>query len=269
MLKFAPSIIAIVLYLIASGYLYTCVAKLTPPKKSWLMGLSIIAIAAHFIGLMQLVLLPEGYQLGFFIALSLTACSVNIIIGVSGLRIPILNLFIFAFPFSALAVAASVLAHSPLTPQHSISVGLLIHITLSFLAYALLTVSALQAIFLSWQDRQLKQKQATGPVRLLPPLQTMEALLFNVIWAGQIALTIAILSGIVFLQDMYSQSLVHKTVLSVLAWVIYSVLLLGRHRQGWRGRNAIRWTLAGFCTLMLAYFGSKLVIELVLGGQTI
>ncbi len=97
----------------------------------------------------------------------------------------------------------------------------------------------------------------------------MESLLFHVIWAGQITLTVSILSGFVFIQDMFAQSLVHKTALSIVAWLIYSVLLFGRHQQGWRGSYAIRWTLAGFCTLMMAYFGSKLVIELILGGQTL
>lgn len=269
MLNHAPSVIAVVLYIVASGYIFLAVAKLKQPNKTWLLCFSLAAITAHSIGLMQMVFLPTGYQLGFFIAISLLACAVNIIISISSLRLPIINLLLFSFPFSAFAVIATLASHSPLTPSHSISLGLLGHITLSFLAYALLTISALQATFLAWQDRQLRVKHSAGRVRLLPPLQTMETLLFNVIWAGQITLTASILSGFIFLQNLFSQSLVHKTVLSIVAWVIYSILLFGRHQQGWRGNNAIRWALAGFCVLMLAYFGSKLVIELILGGQTI
>lgn len=269
MLNYANNIAAIALYIAASVYVYTNVARLKPANKTWLLGLAAAAIAAHLLGLIQLVFQPGGYQLGFFIALSLVTCVVNIIVAISGLRLPILNLSLFLFPFSVLSVAAALLSHSPLTPLHTISVGLLCHITLSILAYALLTISALQALFLAWQDRQLKHKHTTGRVRLLPPLQTMESLLFYVIWAGQITLTASILSGFVFIDDMFAQSLVHKTALSIVAWLIYSVLLFGRHQQGWRGSKAIHWTLAGFCTLMLAYFGSKLVIELILGGQTI
>jgi len=269
MLNYAPNVAAIILYAISSGYLSTKVVRLEQPPKRWLLGLGGLAIVAHIIGLYQLVVQPEGYHLGFFIALSLVTCVVNTIVALSGLRLPILNLFLFLFPFSALAVAAAQLAHSPLTPPQAISFGLFCHITLSVLAYALLTISALQAMLLAWQDRQLRHKHASGRVRLLPPLQTMEALLFDVIWAGQITLSLSIISGFVFLEDMFHQSLVHKTVLSILAWIIYSILLFGRFKQGWRGAAAIRWTLAGFCTLMLAYFGSKLVIELILGRQTI
>lgn len=269
MLNYVCNITAIVLYIAASVYLYTNVARLQQANRNWLLSFAGLAIVAHFFGLVLLVFQPGGYQLGFFIALSLITCVINIIVALSGLRLPILNLFLFLFPFSALSVAAALFGHSPLTPLHTISAGLLCHITLSVLAYALLTISALQALFLAWQDHQLRHKHTTGKVRLLPPLQTMETLLFDVIWAGQITLTVSIVSGFWFIQDMFAQSLVHKTVLSIVAWLLYSILLFGRHRQGWRGSYAIRWTLAGFCTLMLAYFGSKLVIELVLGGQTI
>ncbi len=269
MLNYAPNILAILLYLVSSGYLSFKVAKLEKLEKSWLTTLSGLAIAAHAIGLYQLVFQEAGYNLGFFIALSLITCIINLLVAISGLRLPIRNLFVFLFPFSAIAVAASILTESPLTPAEAISPGLFSHITLSVLAYALLTISALHAMILAWQNHQLRSKHMTGRVRLLPPLQTMETLLFDIIWAGQITLTLSILSGFIFLEDMFAQSLVHKTILSLLAWVIYSVLLFGRHQQGWRGPVAIRWTLAGFCTLMLAYFGSKLVIEIVLGGQTL
>src|SRR5690625_2145637 len=104
----------------------------------------------------------------------------------------------------------------------------------------------------------------SGNVSLLLPFQTMETLLLDMLWAGVLLLTLFILSGFVFLDDMFAQHVAHKTVFSLAAWVIYVVLLWGRHRVGWRGYTAIRWTLAGFVLLMLAYFGSKLVLELIL-----
>jgi ABC-type uncharacterized transport system permease subunit len=92
----------------------------------------------------------------------------------------------------------------------------------------------------------------------------METLLFQMIGGGFIALSFSLLSGIMFLDDVFAQQLVHKTVLSIAAWAVFGVLLWGRWRHGWRGRTAIRWTLSGFAALVLSYFGSKLVLELIL-----
>ena len=83
--------------------------------------------------------------------------------------------------------------------------------------------------------------------------------------AGFILLTLSLLTGAIFLENIFAQHLVHKTSLSLLAWIVFAILLWGRWRSGWRGRRAIRWTLGGFSVLVLAYIGSKLVLELVLG----
>jgi len=98
----------------------------------------------------------------------------------------------------------------------------------------------------------------------MPPLQTMETLLFEMIWAGQILLTLSLITGFTFIHNMTAQHLSHKVIFSVMAWIIYAVLLWGRHTLGWRGAAAIRFTLGGFAALMLAYFGSKLVLEVIL-----
>lgn len=88
--------------------------------------------------------------------------------------------------------------------------------------------------------------------------------MFSLIGSGLLFLTLSLASGFVFLENMFAQHLAHKTVLALIAWLVFSTLLLGRIRFGWRGIVAIRWTLAGFATLLLAYLGSKLVIELIL-----
>jgi ABC-type uncharacterized transport system permease subunit len=92
----------------------------------------------------------------------------------------------------------------------------------------------------------------------------MENLLFQMLTAGFILLSLSLFSGILFLEDLFAQHLAHKTVFSIIAWLVFGTLLWGRWRFGWRGRTAIRWTLSGFFFLMLAYFGSKLVLEIVL-----
>ena len=99
---------------------------------------------------------------------------------------------------------------------------------------------------------------------VLPPLQLMETMLFELIWLGVIALTLSIGSGIAFIEDIMSQHLMHKTVLSIAAWILFSILLWGRHRLGWRSQLAVRLTVTGFTLLMLAFLGSKLVLELIL-----
>ena len=100
--------------------------------------------------------------------------------------------------------------------------------------------------------------------RMMPPLTTMESLLFDAIIIGFVCLSVSLVSGMVFLEDMFAQHLAHKTVLSIIAWLVFAILLTGRWMVGWRGRTAIRWTLGGFISLMLAYFGSKFVLELIL-----
>ena len=134
----------------------------------------------------------------------------------------------------------------------------------SIVAYSLLTLAAMQAALLSAQESQLRRRQFRGPLSILPPLQLMESMLFELIWVGVIALTLSIATGFIFMDDIFAQHLVHKTILSILTWLVFGVLLFGRWRYGWRGRTAVRWTLSGFVTLMLAYFGSKYVIEVLL-----
>ena len=141
---------------------------------------------------------------------------------------------------------------------------MLSHILLSILAFSLISIAALQALFLAYQNHQLKHKNPTGLVSKLPPLQTMEMLLFELLWVGITLLSLSILSGILYLQNIFAQHLVHKTVLSIIAWCVFAVLLWGRHYSGWRGSTAIRGTLVGFAFLVLSYFGSKFVLELIL-----
>jgi ABC-type uncharacterized transport system permease subunit len=92
----------------------------------------------------------------------------------------------------------------------------------------------------------------------------MEKMLFEIILIGFITLTISLGSGLIFLENMFTQHLAHKTILSIIAWAVFLTLLIGHWKLGWRGKTAIRWTLSGFVSLMLAYFGSKFVLEIIL-----
>jgi len=139
------------------------------------------------------------------------------------------------------------------------------HIVLSTVAYALVTIAAALAIALALLDRRLRRRQPLGWLGILPSVEALEAGVFQAVTAGFAVLTLALFSGFVFVQNLFAQHLIHKTVLSCLAWVVFAILLLGRWRSGWRGRTAARWTLSGFALLVLAYFGSKVVLESILG----
>jgi ABC-type uncharacterized transport system permease subunit len=141
------------------------------------------------------------------------------------------------------------------------TLALHLHIVLSVLGAGLLTLAAVQAVTLALQDALLHGKSANRLVQALPPLQTMERALFVLIALGFFLLSLSLLSGLLFVDDLMAQHLAEKTVLSVAAWTVFGALLWGRWRWGWRGRTAVRWTLAGYGILILAYFGSKLVLR--------
>ena len=110
----------------------------------------------------------------------------------------------------------------------------------------------------------MRRRELHRWLRALPPLTELESLLFRTIAVGFVLLTATLLTGVLFVEDLLAQHLIHKTVLSVLSWLAFGALLLGRWRYGWRGATAVRWTLAAMALLLLAFFGSKFVLELML-----
>ena len=113
--------------------------------------------------------------------------------------------------------------------------------------------------------KRLRTRRKLGWLRILTPIESLESGTFQSILAGFTVLTLALVSGAFFVENLFAQHLVHKVVLALIAWVVFGILLFGRWRFGWRGRQALRWTLAGYVLLGLSYFGSKLILENVLG----
>jgi len=205
-----------------------------------------------------------GLNLAFFNALALAAWTIVALLLVSSLTKPVEDLGILILPVAALILFLEARYPSQGFMRGATGWPIKIHVLLSMLAYSLLTLASVQAILLAVQDHHLHNRHPAGFVRALPPLQTMESLLFEMIGVGFVLLTLALVSGFAFLEDMFAQHLVHKTVLSTLGWLVFGTLFLGRLRYGWRGRTAIIWTLSGFVILVLAYFGSKAVLEFIL-----
>lgn len=140
------------------------------------------------------------------------------------------------------------------------------HLLIAMLAYSLFTIASLHVLLMTLLERRLHDGALPQMLRRLPPLLAMETLLFRIIWAGFILLTLTLASGVVFSEELFGKAAKfnHKTVFGVVSWMIFAALLAGRQVYGWRGRTAVRWTLAGFLTLVLAYIGSKFVVEVIL-----
>jgi len=262
-----PSVFAIILYFLSGGLIAARLfgqSSISKINKSAIMATGLLALLLHSHLLYLGIFSSQGINLGIFNAFSLVCWLIALMLIVTAFRRPIENLGIALFPLAAFAIILEMNLPSNRIISSSGPWQLQAHIMFSFVAYSMFTIAMVQAIVLYIQDKHLRNHQPGGFIRSLPPLQSMEYLLFQIITVGYGLLTIGLITGGLFLENIFTKHLTHKTVLSIIAWAIFSVLLWGRYRHGWRGRKAIRWTLGGFLTLMLAYFGSKLVLELVL-----
>ena len=141
-----------------------------------------------------------------------------------------------------------------------------LHFAIAMLAYALFIVATVHAVVMLAEEKWLHRGVMPPFLRSLPPLLEMEALLFRILLAAFVLLTLTLVSGIFFSEQLFNRPLTfnHKTVFGILSWLIFGALLAGRYFRGWRGRKAVHWTLAGFTMLLLAYVGSKFVLEIIL-----
>jgi len=256
------SVLATLFYCLSAFLIYRQLGS--AQHQRWLaLAPAVVAMLLQAAALNALIIRPQGLDLGFFAAFALIAWLISIQVLLSCIYRRIESLGIVVFPLAGLANILASLQFS----QHLISTSnnaIQSHILVSVIAYSLITLGAFQAGLLAYQDRSIRQHHPGGFIRFLPPLHDMETLLFQFLGFGFVCLSASLLSGFIFLEDIFAQHLVHKTVLSIVAWIILAVLLFGRVRFGWRGKVAIRWTLSSFVFLMLAFFGSKLVLEFIL-----
>jgi ABC-type uncharacterized transport system permease subunit len=263
---------ALILYFACSALLFFQLKQQTTNMDQKTSGMSrkqiimigLGAISLHALSLYLSMVSEQGINLGFYNAFSLIGAVIALFTLISVWRHPVDILAVVFLPLAAIAMFIDTFSSS----QHLLVPGsfspLSVHILSSIIAYSILALAALQAVLLSIQNKFLHAHQPGGFIRLMPPLRDMEVLLFETIVLGFIMLTLSLATGLIFLENMFAQQLVHKTILSILAWFVFLTLLIGRWSLGWRGRIAIRWTLTGFISLMLAYFGSKFVLEVIL-----
>lgn len=237
------------------------------PARTLILALGLVAVLLHAVVLYTSLLVDGGINLALTNAVSLVANAVAALFVAAILYKPVDNLGIVIMPVAGVAVLIAWLSPSAQVLLTQGTALQSLHIVISVLAYGLLSLAAVQSLLLLAQERQLRHKQPGGFIRALPPLQTMEHLMFQLIGVGFLLLTLTVVSGALFSEQLFGQALrfTHHIVLSIIAWVIFAVLLLGHWRFGWRGRPAVHWTLGGFAFLALAYFGTKFVLEVILG----
>ena len=226
--------------------------------------LALVAAALHGTDHVRVYLASGAVELHFFAALSLVALGVALLTALLSFLRPVGALGVVLYPIAALLAALYAGMRGAARGSAALDWQIQLHAGLALLAYATLSVAALLAIMLWMQERALRRRQLAPVLRAFPPLTLLEALMFRLIAVGFALLTLALLSGAVFVENLFAQHLVHKTVLSLLAWGVFGALLVGRRWHGWRGRRAVRLTLSAMVLLGLAFFGSKFVLELVL-----
>lgn len=225
------------------------------------LSIGMLALLTHTALSSQLVWRNDQLNLGLTEAFVVVSGIAVALLLALNLRKPLELLFLAIYPFAGLTIIAALALQTPPRYVNDAATGMLAHITLSITAYALFSLAAIQALLVYAQNKQLKQHHNSFFVQNLPPLETMESLLFELVWGGLVLLTLAIISGALFIENLFAQHLAHKTVFSLLSWMVFAGLLIGRHLKGWRGATASRWTLSGCLLLTLGYFGSKFVLE--------
>jgi len=258
-------IVAFIYAAVAAGYWYGASKGLSGNNMRWNSAAIALGLVLHGWLLYQ-SLFDEGLNLGFANALSAIFWLTVLIYWLTDIkhRLDILQAFVLP-PAAFFVLLQKFMPESHLLPYADKPL-FMAHLIIAMLAYSLFTFAALHALLMATAERSLHQKVTLVKLPDFPPLMSMEALLFKVITIGFVLLTFTLISGMLFSEQIFHQALKfnHKNLFTILSWLIFGGLLLGRAVYGWRGRTAIRWTLTGFVLLLLAYAGSKFVLEVLL-----
>lgn len=234
------------------------------PVKGWESYAILAPLAIHGYSLSQSLFTGGGLNLGVGNAISAIVWLTVLIYWLANFFYNLEGMQALVTPVAAVGALLPALFPSLHPLPNTELAAFKAHLLIAMLAYSLLTIAALHALLMALVERRLHNAVLLAN---LPPLLTMETLLFRIILTGFILLTLTLVTGIAFSEELFGRPLRlnHKTVFAFISWGIFAALLTGRYVYGWRGRTAVRWTLAGFATLLLAYVGSKFVLEVILG----
>lgn len=260
MIAISFSIVSAVLYLTAAVRQWMTLSGKQPANRLFILLVTGVGAIMHAVALSHTLLIEGTLNLAMLQVGSLTSLVILLLLLFSSRSKPVDNLFIGILPMAAMI---SVWAGFSDSQQliGDLSYAMVWHILLSILAFSLFNIASVQAVLVVVQDKFLRQHKTRGLVQALPPLQTMDILLFELIWLGMILLTAAFAVGWPAVIDIKEQHLLHKVFFASISWLVFAVLLFGRYRFGWRGRLASKWTLVGMGLLILSYFGSQFVLE--------
>ena len=239
----------------------------------WERAALLVPLALHGWLLHQDLIAPEQLRFGFGQALSVMLLLGVTIYWVESLFYNLDGMQPLVLPLAALAAPLPALFPG-MAVMHAASVEFRLHLILGMAAYSVFTIAMLHALLMALAEKSLhKARQFAGagvlggPLSGLPPLLTLERLLFHMITIAFVLLTLTLATGVVFSESLFGRALRfdHKTLFALFSWLTFAILLLGRYAYGWRGRMALRFTLLGFVMLLLAYVGSRFVLEVVLG----
>ena len=237
------------------------------PMKAWERVAIAAALVIHAAGLYSALFSEAGMRFSFSFALSLMMWLAVLIYWLESFMARMEGMQPMVLPLAALCTILPVIFPQVHLVAHASATGFKLHFLAAMLAYSLLTLSALHAIFMGFTESALHKRSLRRSLTSLPPLLAMESLLFRMLLVGFVLLTLTVGSGVLFSEALFGKALTidHKTLFAFASWGIFATLLIGRHAWGWRGKRALRWTLAGFALLVLAYVGSRFVAEVVLG----
>jgi ABC-type uncharacterized transport system permease subunit len=237
------------------------------PMQTWERIAIAAALLIHAAGLYDALFAEVGMRFSFSFALSLMMWLAVLIYWLESFMARMEGMQPMVLPLAALCTALPVFFPNVHLVANASATGFKLHFLAAMLAYSLLTLSALHAIFMGFTENALHKRSVKRSLGSLPPLLTMEKLLFRMLLIGFILLTLTVGSGVFFSEELFGKPLTvdHKTLFAFASWGIFATLLIGRHAWGWRGKRALRWTLAGFALLILAYVGSRFVAEVILG----
>jgi ABC-type uncharacterized transport system permease subunit len=244
----------------------TVAAAGEPGLQAWERAAILAPLALHSWLIYESLFAAPDLRFGFAQALSVMTFLAVALYWIESLFYRLDGMEPLVLPLAAVAVPLpAIFPGLASSGAHAQAGAFKLHLALAMVAYSLFVIALLHATLMAVAERQLHRK---GGLVLgnLPPLLTLERLLFRVIGAAFVFLTITLLTGIAFSETLFGRALRadHKTVFAVLSWLTFGLLLAGRSLYGWRGRTALRWTLSGFVLLILAYVGSRFVLEVIL-----
>lgn len=265
MLIISLTIIASLFYVLATSHVLSRLFHRQGPSQKITIILSTVAILAHMLLLVNSVFRVDGQDLSIVNVALLTCWVIVLCVTTVSLKFPATLLLPVVYGFAALLTIASLfIPHHVLLHSINVELALVAHISLSLLAYCILIIATLYGVQFYFIDKRLKRKDLAIVHSHLPPLMVVERQLYQLLNLGTVLLSVALITGFVFLDGMFAKEFIHKTILSLVAWAIFATIAVGHIKRGWRGKMVVVSIMMAAFTLTLAYFGSRFIQEVVL-----